>query len=100
MHERVGFFRRVGRSLRLRCPRCGRGKLFVGWFTMPDKCAECGLDIRREPGFYLGSIYFNYGMTALLVTIAYLTAIALGYGRTPWLLWVALGFCVVFPLWF
>jgi hypothetical protein len=34
------------------------------------------------------------------VTVAYLSAIALGYGRSRWLLWAALAFCVVFPLWF
>jgi uncharacterized protein (DUF983 family) len=100
MYERVGFLRRVGRALRLRCPRCGRGKLFDGWFTTNERCSECDLDIRREPGFYLGSIYFNYGMTALVVTIAYLTGIAMGYGRSRWLLWAAVTFCVVFPLWF
>ena len=25
----------------------------------------------REPGFYLGSIYVNYGLTAVLITAAY-----------------------------
>jgi uncharacterized protein (DUF983 family) len=100
MPERIGFFRRIGRSLRLRCPRCGRGKLFAGWFTMHEKCAECGLDIRREPGFYLGSIYFNYGLTAFILTAVYIGAMAKGYGRSPYLLWGTAAFCVVFPLWF
>src|SRR5688500_10126255 len=70
----VGFWRRVGRSLRLRCPRCGMGRLYRGWFAMNDQCAECGCDFRREPGFYLGSIYFNYGLTALVVTVTFVTA--------------------------
>ena len=78
MHSQVGFWRRIGRALRLRCPRCGRGKLFVGWFRMPERCEECRLDFRREPGFYLGSIYVNYGLTALVVTVAYVWAMATG----------------------
>lgn len=38
---------------------------------MHDPCANCGRKYNREPGFLLGSIYFNYGVTALLVTVLY-----------------------------
>jgi len=100
MNEPVGFFRRIGRSLRLRCPRCGRGRLFETWIRMTERCSECGLDIRREPGFYLGSIYFNYGVTAFIVTAVYLAAMAEGYGRDRRLMGATVAFCVVFPLWF
>ena len=61
----------IGRALRLRCPRCGTGKLFVGWFTMPERCSECRLKFQRAPGYYLGSIYINYGLTAVLITVLY-----------------------------
>jgi len=27
-----------------RCPRCGRGKLFQGFLTLPGQCDQCGLD--------------------------------------------------------
>ena len=67
---------------------------------MHPRCSECDLDIRREPGFYLGSIYFNYGLTALVVTIVYLTALATGHGRSSLLFWGTAVFCIVFPLWF
>lgn len=98
--QRVGFWRRVGRALRLRCPRCGCGALFDGWFQMPVKCAECGLDLRREPGFYLGSIYVNYGLTAFVVTVTYVWAMATGRGQSRELFWGMLAFCLLFPLWF
>jgi len=26
------------------CPRCGRGKLFQGFLTLPPRCEVCGLD--------------------------------------------------------
>ncbi len=26
------------------CPRCGKGKLFSGYLTIPSKCTVCGLD--------------------------------------------------------
>lgn len=88
------------RALRLRCPECGDGKLFAGWFKMNDRCANCDTDFRREPGFYLGSIYFNYGLTALVVTVTYVGAMILGHGESPTLFWSILGFCVLFPLWY
>ncbi|MCA9206035.1 MAG: DUF983 domain-containing protein [Planctomycetales bacterium] len=59
------------RSLRLRCPMCGRGKLFRTWFRMHSHCDVCGIRFEREGGFFLGSIYFNYGLTALIAAIAY-----------------------------
>ncbi len=45
--------------------------MFSGWFTMNEACANCGRRFNRGPGYLLGSIYFNYGLTALLVTVLY-----------------------------
>lgn len=33
-----------------RCPHCGEGALFVGWFTMHDRCAVCDLVYQRNQG--------------------------------------------------
>ena len=57
------------RGLRLLCPRCGRGRIFRGWFAMNERCAACGRKFDRAPGYMLGSIYINYGVTALLVVM-------------------------------
>ncbi|MEX0614147.1 MAG: DUF983 domain-containing protein [Pirellulales bacterium] len=59
------------RALRLRCPACGRSPIFRGWFSMHEKCAACGRRFDRGPGYLLGSIYFNYGVTATLVLAMY-----------------------------
>ena len=88
------------RGVRLRCPRCGEGYLFRGWFTMRKQCDWCGLVYEREPGFFLGSIYINYGLTAVLVTAGYF-ALYFGNVLPPnTLLWTMTAFCVLFPLWF
>ncbi len=31
-------------GLMCRCPRCGKGKLFTGFLTLPPRCELCGLD--------------------------------------------------------
>lgn len=60
-----------GRALRLMCPRCGQGKLFKG-LHMVENCSGCGMKYEREPGYFLGSIYFNYGWTCMSMTVAYM----------------------------
>jgi uncharacterized protein (DUF983 family) len=61
------FWRTIGRGLRLRCPVCGQGRLFRGWFAMEDRCPSCGLDLKREQGYYVGAMYINYGVTAMVM---------------------------------
>lgn len=96
----LGFWTVFGRCCRLRCPRCGEGRLFRGLLHMNAVCEHCALRIEREPGFYLGSIYFNYGLTSV-IGLATFFALYFGYGISPDAqLWPMAVFCVVFPLFF
>jgi uncharacterized protein (DUF983 family) len=88
------------RGLRLRCPRCGRGAIFRGWFSMNARCPDCGRLFDRAPGYLLGSIYFNYGVTALLVVIVYFSLYFSETLNGKQLLVLLTAFSVVFPLWF
>ncbi|HVU87289.1 MAG TPA: DUF983 domain-containing protein [Pirellulales bacterium] len=90
----------LGRTMRLRCPRCGEGKLFSGWVRMPRECEACGLKFEREPGYFLGSIYFNYGVTAFIVTVAALVLLMFTEVSERTLLMSLGAFCVLFPMWF
>jgi uncharacterized protein (DUF983 family) len=101
MDERRGSLWTVfGRSVRLRCPACGKGRLFRNLFAMHESCDRCGLAFRREPGFYLGSIYVNYGLTALVVAVAYPILLFGGYVDETILLAVSAVFVFVFPVLF
>jgi uncharacterized protein (DUF983 family) len=90
----------LGRALRLRCPRCGEGELFTGWFAMPARCAFCGTTFEREQGYFVGAIYVNYAVTVIIAVTGYLVL----WGRTDistaaqLALWMP--FVIVFPLWF
>jgi uncharacterized protein (DUF983 family) len=97
---RAGAWTVLGRGLRRVCPRCGRAPLFRGWFAMDERCAVCGRRFNRAPGYLLGSIYINYGVTALLVVVTYFS---LYFGEVldgKQLLVLLTAFSVVFPLWF
>lgn len=89
-----------GRGARLRCPACGAGPLFRGWFQMHEACNACGRSFRREQGFYLGSIYINYGVT-VIVTGAIYALLAWGLGTShETALAVCLAVAVAFPVLF
>lgn len=92
------FFTLVGRALRLRCPLCGQGQLFRSWMIMHVECPHCGARFEREPGFFLGSIYINYGLTALIVAVAYPALLFNQIVPEQTLLWSALAFTVLFPV--
>lgn len=67
---------------------------------MRERCETCDLKYEREPGFFLGAIYYNYGLTSLIATAAYPIAVfGLKYPRTPTIICIVT-FVVLFPLWF
>jgi uncharacterized protein (DUF983 family) len=50
------------------CPRCEKGRIFRGplWRTYlatNERCPECGLKFEREPGYFLGAMYFSYALS-------------------------------------
>jgi uncharacterized protein (DUF983 family) len=67
---------------------------------MAVACRLCGLRFERAQGYFVGAIYLNYGVTAVLA----LAGFFLLWWRTdlPMAAHLALwgGFAVVFPLWF
>lgn len=86
------------RAARLRCPRCGEGALFRGLLTMHHGCGQCGFVYQRDPGYFLGSTYINYGFTSLTLTVLYIV-LHFGYGLSNQLLAVPLvSYCVIVPL--
>ncbi len=53
-------------ALLLKCPRCGAGALFDGFFRMCRECARCRLVFEREQGFFVGAIYVSYAFTVVI----------------------------------
>ncbi|MEP6995837.1 MAG: DUF983 domain-containing protein [Acidobacteriota bacterium] len=91
-----GYWRKVvWRGLRLRCPVCGRGRLFRSYFVMNDRCACCGVGFAREHGQWVGSLDINTLLTAVVVMAG------VGFGplwplRTSLIVWCTAA--VVFPI--
>lgn len=82
----------------LLCPACGVGKVFGGLFAMNKRCPHCDrLFGRGEPGYFLGAMYFSYGLGVIF--IAAFTGIIYAI-RPQWRLWqmVAVAWVAFLPL--
>lgn len=67
---------------------------------MNDACSTCGASFTREQGFYLGSIYINYGATVIGTGALYaLLVLGLGWSHESALA-ACLAAAVAFPVWF
>ena len=57
---------KLGALLRLRCPICGKGKLFEGYFDSPERCPSCGYFFMRESGYFLPHVAIGYAVTVVV----------------------------------
>ena len=86
---RTKLIRILVRGLRMRCPRCGDGRLFGGWYTLNDSCSVCDLDHAFAEGNTWAFMYISTAaMTGLIVAVMILVR--------PDSLWK--GQAVVFPV--
>ncbi|GAB5468528.1 MAG: DUF983 domain-containing protein [Rhodospirillales bacterium] len=58
-------------GLSCRCPRCGRGKLYVGFLTVAERCSDCGLDLRKADAGDGPSVFIILIVGALVVPLAF-----------------------------
>ena len=84
------FFVLFGRGLMLRCPVCGKGKLFRTWFRMYERCPNCGYRFEREEGYFSASMAINLVISELLIA-AFVVPLAANTSipMLPVLLWGA-----------
>jgi hypothetical protein len=55
-----------GGACQCRCPYCGAGGVFEGWFTLKRHCPGCNSLFAHEDGYFLGSYAINLVVTELL----------------------------------
>lgn len=64
------------------CPNCHKGKVFneknifvnVKLPKMNKTCSNCGFRFEKEPGFFFGAMYVNYGLTCAEAIATYCVA--------------------------
>lgn len=66
-----------------RCPNCHKGKVFadrsfffsLGFPKMNTHCSHCHTKFEKEPGYFFGAMFVNYGLTVGEAIITYLIAV-------------------------
>jgi uncharacterized protein (DUF983 family) len=94
--------RLLWRGVTKRCPVCGGGCLFTGWFSIRDRCPRCDFPLERIEGHWMGALGMNtiVSFGALFVTIAVGVAVTYPDIPTALLMAIAVGVAVVVPLTF
>lgn len=91
------------RALRLRCPHCGGGPIFVTWSHLLPNCPVCGLGLERgEEGYWLGAYFFNLMAVETVFSIWVVAFLAWTWPTPPWELFqvTTIVLMVVFPFLF
>lgn len=89
------------RALRLRCPRCGAGKVTRRWLILRPACLSCGLRLDRgESDYWLGAMLFNLIAAETLFAAGLVTVLVLTWPDPPWatLQWGSVVAMIVAPL--
>jgi uncharacterized protein (DUF983 family) len=94
-------FMKLGALMRLRCPICGKGKLFNGYFDSPERCPSCGYFFMRETGYFLPHVPIGYLFTVVLALITWPFAYyALGIRNAALTLGMMIAVALLFGVWF
>ena len=93
----------LGSILQQRCPRCRMGgifrcSIFRGFPNMCERCPVCDLKFEREPGYFLGAMYFSFALGVLVMApIAMLLWFLTGWWITKVMIWAVLLFLPFAP---
>ena len=89
-----------GRSLKLKCPVCGRASIVQRPFNLKHRCDSCGTIFKREEGFFVGAIMANVVATEVFILITYFALLLLTTlsDRATFIILFALA--IAFPLTF
>ena len=87
------------RAIRLRCERCGVGRLFRRGYTMYESCPACGWAFEREEGYWTGSMAVNMVVTELLVVVGIFPPL-IAQAPLPLTLTIGLSLAILTPMLF
>ena len=94
--------RLLGRALRRRCPVCGRGAMFDGWFSLRARCVHCEFSFERgeEDDYWLGAYLLNFIATEVVFAGLLLAILIATWPSPPWtgLIWIGAVQMIVTPI--
>ena len=61
----------IATGLACKCPRCGRGRLYTGFLTVAERCAVCGLDLKKADSGDGPAVFIIFILGILVVPAAF-----------------------------
>jgi len=84
---------------RLRCPVCGKGRMYASLTRLNEQCPACGIRFEPEQGTFSGALMLAMGITGLLVALGALSVELLFHPPAEVQLWLWILFaCLFLPL--
>jgi uncharacterized protein (DUF983 family) len=83
--------------LALRCPACGRSRIFARLFHLKERCEACGVIFKREEGFFVGAILVAVVTTEAVIVLAYLISLPIIAGHDQLVIGILLTLALLFP---
>src|SRR5262245_9749828 len=91
----------LGALWQLRCPVCGKGKLFRGYFDSPVRCPSCGYFFMRKSGYFLPHVAIGYPFTVLASLGSWpLLRSVFGIENAAMTLTIMVAVAILFGIWF
>ena len=89
------------RAFARRCPYCGGGNIFAGYFSLKSICPTCEVQFEREEGYFLGGYALNLVVSEVLA-LGLAVWLIFGTGVREWPLLpqeaLAVALAVAFPV--
>jgi uncharacterized protein (DUF983 family) len=78
-------WRQLRRALLLRCPNCGHGGLFTGFFKVKERCPSCGILLERgEADYFIGAYTLNLIAVETLLALGFVIVVYATWPNPPW----------------
>ncbi len=69
------------RAIRLRCPSCGEGRIFLSYFRMNQRCSGCGSEFWVNEGEWLGPLTIDWTIASGFALIVWTWTLYAGYAE-------------------
>ena len=103
----MAFWKRTTALLSGKCPNCEEGPVFKDRGSvfllrspkMNDVCPNCGEVHEKEPGYFLGAMYFSYALVVMGGFVVFMGSWALYPGQYNfWAIPLFIGLCVLLSM--
>ena len=84
--------------LALRCPACGKSKIFAHAFRLKEGCEACGVIFKREEGFFVGAIMVAVVTTEAVIVLTYLISLPFIADHYQFVIGLLLAIALIFPV--